>query len=163
MDGRLGGMRALHMYNSTTQIQVDDNDYQWLKQYNWSPHYGKNKVYARTWVNGTRRFMHQLILPSDDPNLSVDHVNGNGLDNRRENLRLATRSQQRINTYKCGMSNSSFHKGVSYRTDSKKWRARLKVNGELIDLGTFKTEDEAAQAYNIAVVKYFEKFAVINT
>jgi hypothetical protein len=107
--------------------------------------------------------MHQMIMKNTDLNLIIDHFDGNGLNNQRENLRLATRMQQGANRYKIeGIRNpSSSYKGVSQRSNGS-WRARIRVNGELIDLGTFNSEVSAAKEYNRAALKYFGGFAVLN-
>jgi len=91
----------------------------------------------------------------------VDHINGDGLDNRRANLRLATPSQNNCN--KPGFNKSSKYKGVS-RTDLKKkqWRAVIHYNNEMIHLGRFCNEVAAAKAYDKAAKKYHGEFAYLN-
>jgi len=86
----------------------------------------------------------------------VDHVNGNGLDNRRENLRPADDSKNAMNR-RMRSDNTSGFKGVSRHR--LKWRAEIRVSGQLINLGTFATPQEAARAYDAAAAHYFKEFA----
>ena len=104
--------------------------------------------------------MHRLIL--DAPHhLDVDHVNGNGLDNRRCNIRLCTRAQNQVNAQK-RRGCSSQYKGVDYRKDRNKWRASITINQQFKSLGHFNDETEAARAYNDAAVKYWGEFVRLN-
>src|SRR5260221_12152321 len=94
----------------------------------------------------------------------IDHINGNPLDNRRENLRLATFAQNAYNSEKQGNGNNPY-KGVSLCNDEwrvKKWTAQICINGEHIRLGHFHTAKEAALAYNEAAIKYQGEYAKLN-
>ena len=91
----------------------------------------------------------------------VDHKNLNTLDNRRENLRPCTRSQNVANSKK-RIHNTSGFKGVHWNTTSKAWAARIGVEGKRIFLGYFNTPEEAAQAYDAAAKKYFGEFSRLN-
>jgi len=87
-----------------------------------------------------------------------DHINGDGLDNRRHNLRLATRTQQCQN--RKAVTGSSKYKGV--RLLGGKWQVRIKASGVSICLGSFLEECDAAQAYNFAALEHFGEFARFN-
>jgi hypothetical protein len=104
--------------------------------------------------------MHRLIMnaPTDR---QVDHVNGDRLDNRRANLRLATQRENSANTRKRS-SNKSGVKGVVWDKARKKWAAYIKVNYRSIGLGRFDTIDAAAEAYATAARKHFGAFARIS-
>ena len=104
--------------------------------------------------------IHRLILNVRDSTL-VDHINHNTLDNRISNLRLCTRTTNAQNQIKKDICTSKY-KGVNYRKDRKYWRAYITVNKKTINLGIFKLEIEAANAYNVAAVKYFGEFACLN-
>ena len=89
----------------------------------------------------------------------VDHINGDGLDNRRANLRAATPAQNGMNRT-IGRNNTSGYKGVV--RNRANWRARLETGGRIIQLGTFGTREEAARAYDAAAVEHFGEFALLN-
>ncbi len=137
---------------------VDGCDYTYLNQFKW--HY--NEGYAKRNIgkrpNRRRLPMHRVILERMGYKdfIQPDHINGNGLDNRRCNLRPATASQNRCNRGKQS-NNTSGYKGVCW--DRKKWRAYIGVNGKRIHLGLFDNIKDAARAYNEAALKYHKEFA----
>lgn len=158
-----------------TEIFVDDEDYDYLVKYNWYIHsYKSGNKYAETGNRGIK--MHRMILDLNDKSILVDHKDRNGLNNQKENLRTATKSTNAMNKLANGEVNYKgvciqrqrqryFHKGSGeYRVanTSDKIRARIKVNGKSINLGSFKTIEEAALAYNNAAIKYHREFAVLN-
>lgn len=147
---------------------VDDCDYHWLSQIKWYAVKGKNKsrdcYYACADLFGGRKskvkvLMHRFILLAPHT-MTVDHKSHDTLDNRRENLRHATRAQQNANRLKS--YGASKYKGVHRRWDGLKWVAQIKKSPLHIHLGSFETEEEAAAAYNKAAKKLFGKFACLN-
>ncbi len=94
-------------------------------------------------------------------NLLIDHINGDGRDNRRANLRLATSTQNNYNRRITSRLTSKY-KGVDYRPSKKAYRARITVNKKKIFLGYFKSEIDAAKAYDLAARKYHKEFAALN-
>lgn len=137
---------------------VDDLDYIWLKKIKWHAKKNKNRFYA---VNGYPRiYMHRLILGlSSDDERMPDHKDRNGLNNQRSNLRIATRTQNLQNS---GARGASKYKGVSW-DGTKKWhKARICVNGKIMNLGNFKNEADAAMAYNKAAKEHHGEFAYLN-
>ena len=103
--------------------------------------------------------LHRLVLDYYG-DMMVDHINHNGLDNRKDNLRICTRSQNGMNSIK--KQGFSKYKGVSFRKNRSFYVVRIQVNGIRKSLGCFKSEIEAAKAYNLAAIKEFGKFALLN-
>lgn len=101
--------------------------------------------------------MHRIIIAAPS-GVEVDHINGNGLDNRRCNLRPATSSQQNMNTRKRS-DNSSGFKGVSWHTKAGKWRAVISANRKVLHLGYFESPDAAYEAYLAASSQHHGEFA----
>lgn len=146
---------------------VDDTDFGWLSDPKFTWHAGNTKwgIYAKGWrknEDGTRDRvrMHQLILPCP-PGLEPDHQNGDTLDNRRRNLRPATAQQNGFNRSK-HKDGSSSYKGVSWKTDKQKWRARISVGGTETHLGDFLSEENAAREYDRAATVHHGVFARLN-
>jgi hypothetical protein len=111
-------------------------------------------------------YLHRLILNAPK-GMVVDHINNNHCDNRRENLRICTQSQNSKNQKK-PKNNTSGYKGVVLdiwavkQKLKKQWLAQIKVNRKKLNLGRFLTKEEAKEAYDKAALKYFGVFAKIN-
>jgi hypothetical protein len=137
---------------------VDDEDYEKLSQYRWNANWTGTVHYAHR-LNGKEHvYMHRMIM-SPLPGYEIDHINKNTLDNRKSNLRIVHKSYQRANSKKRKDSRSKY-KGVKLR--GKHISARIRVNGKERHLGMFKTQEEAALAYNQAALKYFGDYAQLN-
>lgn len=123
---------------------VDDDDFERLSQYKWCfDRYARRSV-SKNGVQSTIR-MHREII--DIPKgMEVDHINQDKLDNRKENLRLATRRQQMRNRPK-GSNNTTGYKGVTFNKGDGAYRAAIKMDGKTYHLGNHKTAEEAARAY----------------
>ena len=143
---------------------VDNSDYKSLCKNKWSvrPGHKTNYAYKTIKINVKRSTitMHQIIM-SSKPGEQIDHINGNGLDNRRKNLRICTASQNRMNRG-LQINNQSGAKGVDWMPKRNKWRARIQVGGKQIHLGVFKNKIDAIKKYNSVVVKIHKEFAVKN-
>lgn len=140
---------------------IDDDDYERVSQYKWyaqknttGGYYALRGVIERG--KSKKIFMHQFIMGSM-PGCEVDHINRNKLDNRKVNLRFATRSQNMINRTKY-KNNTSGHKGVHFRTDNRKWIAYICIDNKLKRLGSFQNMDEAISAREQAVAKRYGAF-----
>src|SRR3990167_7117239 len=156
-------MKTIELTQGEVAI-VDDADYDYLSQWNWSLYRktGRRSYYAQRSMplpdgRKTTIQMHRHIL-SAPIGVQIDHVNGNGLDNQRCNLRLCTHAENRRNmdAYR---NCTSGYKGVHWHRQRKKWRAVINYQKKSISLGLYKNKEEAAIAYDEAAKKYFGKFA----
>lgn len=139
---------------------VDDADFERLSQYKWrcdATGYARYSVYDKLKKTIQTVLMHRIILDTPD-DLHTDHINGDRLDNRRSNLRIATCQQNSANRKAQGKA--SIFKGVTLHRGL--WRAQICVNLTGIHLGYFLTQRAAAQAYNDAAIELFGEFAWLN-
>jgi hypothetical protein len=170
-----GHMKAIHISKGQV-VLVSDEDYERVNEYKWYAHESKTngvhyRYYAcrKDWhpstdrqttmsdgrvVNGyyTIMRMHRFIIdcPRDK---EVDHIDGNGLNNQRENLRIVTRLQNMWNQ-RTRKTSKSGYKGVSWDTKPKKWRATITVNHKMVNLGRFEEIGDAINARIVAEKKY---------
>lgn len=152
-----------------TQNQSTLVDNKWFKKLNrnnwyYSKHKTWNTGYAIGQINKTKVKMHRYIMSLegfDIKNKTIDHINGDGLDNRMINLRIATKQQ---NSHNCQIpkNNKSGYKGVIWEKQSNKWKAYIHLNNKMINLGRFDNKIDAANTYNNAAIKYFGEFARLN-
>lgn len=145
---------------------VDEADADLVSAYRGHPHKKNRRFYAiadAPLVGGGRVKvrMHRLVLGLTDPNDQADHVNHDGLDNRRSNLRKTTNQQNGFNQRSAEGSTSRF-RGVSWTTDRSKWHAQIRHNNKLYHLGHFDDEIDAARAYDEAARRFFGEFAFLN-
>lgn len=151
---------------------VDDEDFVWLSKHKWHciDGVGKHTIYVGTNINiGRKQYkyarMHRLILGlKTGDKTQVDHIDGDGLNNQRNNLRLCNNQQNTRNSRI--RSGTSKYKGVSWNTRAQKWQAGLglTLNNKRrhVALGCYNNEKEAAKAYDLAAIYYFGDFARIN-
>jgi hypothetical protein len=105
--------------------------------------------------------MHSFLLGGSTRSFQIDHVNGNGLDNRRENLRRCSTSEQARNRPKQLNARSRF-KGVWWSKTAEKWQSSIMLSGKSVHLGIFDEEVSAAVAYDRAAREHFGEFARTN-
>lgn len=134
---------------------ADAADMDLLSNYKWS--FNGRYAQAVDRQSGKVVKMHRVIM-QPPANLEVDHINGNMLDNRRANLRLATRRQNARNR-RLSKDNTSGYKGAQWHAQLGRWQGRIKVNGKFISLGVFDTAEAAGRAYDDAARTYFGEFA----
>lgn len=149
---------------------IDDGDLELVSHFKWWIDLSSNTPYAVTRIGGRTISLHRFLL-NPKVSIQVDHIDGNGLNNQRSNLRICTRSQNIANS-KLRKDNTTGYKGVSWFVGSKhpngvwkskpNWTARIGVNGKRITVGYFTTKEEAAKAYNEAALKYHGEFAKLN-
>jgi hypothetical protein len=133
---------------------VDDENYDYLNQFNWYCH---SENYAvRTDKFGKAIYMHRIIMNISNK-LYIDHINANGLDNRKENLRICNKKQNAGNS-KLYKNNTSGIKGVTWHKASKKWRAVITINKKVKNLGYFSDKNNAKLIYEKAAKQHFEEF-----
>lgn len=142
---------------------VDDEDLEWLSQWKWLYH-GQGYAARHIWVCGGRGkqitvLMHREVLHTPE-GMYTDHINGNKLDNRKENLRICDHSQNGANTKTRG--NKSGYKGVCWHKQCKKWCACIKQNYKKYYLGLFFDPVEAAKVYDKKAKELFGEFAKTN-
>lgn len=112
----------------------------------------KGAAYAGITIDKKNKKLHRYILGvhNEDPNILVDHINGNPLDNRKENLRICTHLQNQANKKS---------KGYYWDKYNQKWRARIGIDGKLKSLGSFDDPEEAQQVYRKAHAEAFGEFS----
>lgn len=139
-------MKYLKLNNSYRTI-VDDSTFDYVNQWKWSLHTTPWAKYAARYDKGKYIYLHRFLTEAS-AGMQVDHINGNGLDNRISNLRLCTASQNGHNKVKS--RGKSKYKGVSYfkgGTRIKRWCATIKVQNKKYHIGYFLTQEEAYAAY----------------
>lgn len=142
---------------------VDDADYELVSQYKW--YYANGYAQRSEYMGGGRKNhkvkvqqMHRLILQDQNPEM-IDHKNRDALDNRRSNLRVCCRTQNRRNAGPHRNSKTGV-KGVII--EGSKYTATIYLNGKNKRLGSYETLEQATEVYNNAARRYFGEFAYIN-
>lgn len=140
---------------------VDDEDYEDASRFSWFALANGRVTYAARHGEGRQTvYMHNSVLGSR-AGFQVDHANGNGLDNRRMNLRWATKVEQGRNR-QCYRNNVAGLKGVQRVQQSNRWRARITFDGRTHNLGCFDVPEDAARAYDSKAREVFGDFARVN-
>jgi hypothetical protein len=147
---------------------VDDCDVD-LAEFGWyaAVRKGGARVYAQRKEGPDKVvLLHRVILARKlgraiPRGMETDHHDGDGLNNRRHNLRLATHSQNQGNRKKRKEATSRYH-GVYWQKEKGKWHAQIRQGGKKVYLGLFSAEEDAARAYNEAAINTFGPFASLN-
>jgi hypothetical protein len=145
---------------------VDDCDHTELSRFKWSAVKIGHTYYAQRHIHGangkrTTIYLHRVILGLTGSKVLCDHINGEGLDNRRSNLRIASRAQNNVNK-RPQEGGTSKWKGVCFDKGNGKWRTQIGIDGKTTHLGYFHEELAAAAAYDRAAIKFFGEFAKTN-
>lgn len=146
------------------KVSVDEVDVALVAPFKW--HVTSNGYVGTSLRGGRKVLLHRLIAGVTERSVLVDHQNRNKLDNRRSNLRLATRCQNAGNLVRVASKYRSRFKGVSWHKHVGRWVAQLKVTLNSVEknkyLGTFEHEEDAAKAYDKAAREHFGNFARLN-
>jgi len=158
-------MKEIKLTRGMTAL-VDDEDFEWLNQWKWFAHKGTDqKTYYAGRDQGYKCKPHQIwmhrVIMNTPPELQVDHIDHDGLNNQKHNLRNCTHHQNHMNLSNYGVSK---YKGVSFFKNNhpKRVRASITLNNNIIYLGVFYTEEEAARAYDKKAKELFGEFANLN-
>jgi hypothetical protein len=142
---------------------VDDEDYMFLNKWKWCAHKKEELWYVErsTGIDGKyyTTYIHHLILglPSKKE-IIIDHINGDGLDNRKENLRICRNGQNQLNRKVNKNKITSKCRGVSFDKRSGFYRARITHKGQYYNLGIYKDEQDASDAYEKKAHELFGEF-----
>jgi hypothetical protein len=135
---------------------IDDDDYDLISQFKWFSSKNRNVFYAeKTDFIGSKKIktkMHRLILNITNKKNQIDHIDGNGLNNKKNNLRICSHSTN-LRNCKTPSTNTSGYKGVCWHNN--RWEARMKVNGKIINFGNFNNKDKAIESIKKAFNDYF--------
>lgn len=146
---------------------VDNDDYNMLLEYSWYSNESSSHPYAyrSQWVSGENRSveipMHHVVMGCGGEGKEVDHINGDGLDNRKENLRFVTRAQNNWNQ-KSRKFTSSKYKGVGWNKRRKYWESYIQVDNKKHHLGSHQNEEMAALAYDLSALCLRGEYARVN-
>lgn len=158
----LGGNKGLSVF-------IDDEDYETfnLGFYYWYPLTRRSTTYAQTQIKRKTILLHRLIMGLLDAprSIIIDHIDHNGLNNYKTNLRVTNSVGNSRNQHKTLSVKSSIYKGVSWawsNNHSKPWQAYIGLSGKKKCLGYYGTEIEAARAYNKAALDLFGPYALLN-
>jgi hypothetical protein len=144
---------------------VDDEDYDYLNQWKWFANNMNGKFYVKKKITVSKNkqtdiYMHRFIM-KPNKGMVIDHLDGNTLNNQKNNLRICTHAENMRNS-KIPINNKSGYKGVSYQENRNTYRAQIKFNNKTINIGDFIDPIDAARAYNEVALKYHGEFAHIN-
>lgn len=141
---------------------VDDEDFEELSKHRW--YFNRRYAIRNIALGGGKHapFYMQAAIMGKREGLEIDHRNGDKLDNRRENLRHVTRSQNLQNQRPDRKGTSSQYKGVCWDKARKKWIVEIRIGGKANNLGRYESEYNAAMAYNEAAARLFGEYARLN-
>ena len=143
---------------------IDGEDFERINNFKWFAKFDKtiNNYYINSKQKNKPIPLHRFIM--DCPSgMVVDHIDGNPLNNTRSNLRICTPAQNAMNKKPYKNKTATRYKGVYTVTGCKnKWQAQINYNKKYLYLGSFDSQEKAAEAYNNAAIKYYGEFAHLN-
>ena len=151
------GKIMINLFINGHNVFLDDDFYETIKDKKMSVSKNKNIYYLRSGKN----YIHRLVIQAK-PKEIVDHINGNGLDNRLENLRIASRQMNKVNSKRRISKYIGVSKNLDGKNRKKPFRVQISENGIKKTIGYFLTEEEAAKAYDLSAIKRFGANAILN-
>lgn len=147
-------------------VLIDAEDFEKISNFKWHVNYNKKNNYyiqANIYVNGKRttKSLHKIIM-GDFKDKIIDHINGNTLDCRKENMRFVTNQENSFNQKVSKNKKSSKHKGIYHNKKLNNWKVLIKYNYKNIYIGVFDTEQKAVNAYNEKAKELFGEYARLN-
>ena len=152
-----------HILKSGRRFKINANDKWIINKYIFGILTRPNTQYVSCRFDSNRKYaglLHRILLEITDPKIQIDHINGNGLDCTRENLRICTNAQNQWNRRPSGINPA---KGVYWRKDRNVWIAKITVNNQQIRIGQYDNLEDAIKARLEAEEKYHGEFAGFGT
>jgi len=153
-----GGTCSIFLSNGMV-AKIDTDDYDKIKNSVWC--FSERYVRARIDGSDNKQYLHRFLLGITDPKKRIDHIDHDTLNNKKENLRVCTPSQNNGNQ-KLNRDNTSGFKGVSFHKNIKKFSSHVRINGYLHHLGYFNNPVDAAKEYDKKAIGGFGSFAATN-
>lgn len=160
-------MKEIKLSQSKVAL-VDDEDFEYLNQFKWAACKDGKTYYAwrclkpeeKNLRGKHRAVMHREIM-GNPLNLEIDHIDHDGLNNQKINLRICTRAENRRNSNPTSNAASKY-KGVSWNSRKQRWKVDIMKNYKSYFVGYFKIENEAAASYNKAAIDLYGEYANLN-
>ena len=140
---------------------VDEEDYSKVHPYTWCASRKRYTDMVMAPIRGQRNrfvYLHRVIM-APPKGFLVDHRDGDGLNNRRENLRVCTVAENNRNRRRMQRTNTSGVRGAYWSAERARWEATISVNDRTVHLGRFRTKEEAHAAYAVAAIRFYGDFA----
>jgi len=142
----------------TADVIIDIDDVNMINKYKW---HISEKGYIRAMINKKNVRLHRFIFNANSKDIIIDHINGNKLDNKKENLRSVTSSQSIMNS-KIRFDNKSGARGV-FKRQNGRFAVRIQVDGNRIQIGTFDNFKDAVRARKLEEEKLFGEYSFLNS
>lgn len=152
-------MKEISLTQGKTAL-VDDADFDLVNKHRWAARKSRHLFYAQSKIGGKTVSLHAFLL-TPPLNVDVDHIDGNGLNNQRSNLRICSHMENMANQKRHSDSKSPF-KGIWRASNCDRWAAQLVFNGKKVYLGVYKNAADAALAYDKKAKELFGPFARLN-